>query len=51
MMKLYYIKRKADMFNDKFLCDKILDIIGVVISAIGFTLLGALLTFCFVGGL
>ena len=50
-MKLYYIKRKADIFNDKYLCDKILDIIGITISAIGFMLIGALLTICFFGGM
>ena len=49
-MKLYYIKRKADIFNDKYLCDKILDIIGFVITATAFMLVGALLTICFFGG-
>ena len=40
-MKLYYIKRKGDMFNDKLLCDKILDIIANIITGILFMSMGA----------
>lgn len=42
-MKLYYIKRKYDLWNDKYLSDKILDVVTGAICAMMFMMAGAAL--------
>lgn len=42
-MKLYYIKRKVDIFKDKYFSDKILDIIGGIIFGLSWALIGFLI--------